>query len=204
MKLHSLPTMPPNTSPFDFLQLVNSWPLQAKAYKACADKLVEVAAATPTLYSSGNYLLPVAFLYRHYLELMLKGLLWSGVQLEKIEVSRKILKEHYLGKIWTKSSALLADVLDTEDHASIDAAGILVREYDEIDESSAEFRYPRRKDGTLSLSSLPSSGTLVNQLKHLNLSGMKSNIEDVHKIFDRANEILDAIADGMFTPSAPT
>lgn len=176
--------------------------MHATFYKSAADKLVEVASADAAVAARGDFLFPAAFLYRHYLELMLKNLVGGGRAARKLTVNDRVLEEHNLHKLWNKAKELLDTFCSAEDEPAVRFAESVVLGYHTVDESSCNFRYPVQKDGKPPLEALPPSGRLADQLRGLNLSGLQSDIEKTHQLFDNASDWLNALFDGLIDDDA--
>jgi len=134
---------------------------------------------------------PILFLYRHYIELMLKQILNNcAVLLEKqIKFKHHNLKEYWeLVKDNTPKCA--GEPLPKE---YIDAVDNIISQLDEVDRASDAFRYPSRKDGTPTLPGIK----LIN-IKQLSeemdkISGMLEGIElTLDSIIDYRNESLSS------------
>lgn len=189
--------MPVGTTPLDFVLLVNSWQLQAISYKTAADKLVEDVMAAASPVNRGDFLFPVGFLYRHYLELMLKNLVRGGASLGKISKPKDALEDHNLHKLWNNAKTLLDDICDPADQKVIKSTKRLVLQYHAVDSSSCAFRYPERNNGGQFLDSLPTSGNLVRQLRNLDLAGLRNDIHESHEFLDRICDLLNASFDDL-------
>lgn len=74
-------------------------------FKLAADMVV---AAVPTEGRYANDLFfPIAYLYRHHLELMLKELIRLGLRLGSLNGCEDILGEHSLHRLWNKAKQLI-------------------------------------------------------------------------------------------------
>lgn len=114
----------------------------ALSFKRSADIVVsqvEVGSVSP---GAVNY--PVVFLYRHYLELMLKGLIRVGRTLSHERAG--FPKTHQLGKLWAEFRPLIEDLYPAGDKSDTDTVEQCVLEMDAIDGAGAS-RYGEDKDG---------------------------------------------------------
>jgi hypothetical protein len=196
------PALPTMASDLDFLLMANSWQTHADTYKLAADELVKTATADPASVIRGDFILPIAFLYRHYLELMLKSLLHGGMSLGKVSPPNDVLEGHNLHKLWNETDKLLALMCTSADDAQIKAAQRLILEYHSVDKTSCAFRYPHKTDGTRFLRALPTSGRLPGQLRSLNVSGPRDDIASVHDFLDLIANTLNAEFDGYLEDNA--
>lgn len=126
------------------------WHEYALAYKIAADRLVDNLRRGPI--SELYQVFPIIFLYRHYLELKIKEILralldWDGRRDEQIK------QTHSLHQLWHQARLLLEqfdqrvmgeiDETGREEGAEmVKAIGLRVKEFDEIDPDSQNFRYP--------------------------------------------------------------
>jgi len=135
---------------------------------------------------------PILFLYRHYIELMLKKILSNCAVVSEKDIK---FKHHNLKKYWELAKENIKmcseDPLPKEFIISIDS---IVDQLNDVDSASDAFRYPSRKDGTPTLSGI----TYVN-IKQLSeeidkISGMLEGIElTLESIIDYRNEHLSSL-----------
>jgi hypothetical protein len=120
------------------------WDLYATAYKDAADALIDRVVETRQRMDSFVY--PVAFLYRHYLELRLKELIINArlvLTLEPLPSQKRDV--HWLRKLWTECRSLLLMVWPAGPKQVLDAAEACILEFDQLDANSECFRYPEHK-----------------------------------------------------------
>ena len=133
-----------------------NWYPYVAGYKDAADKVIN--ATKDEYFDSLVY--PIMFLYRHYLEIMLKQLLWEFRSFHLIienyhgnmeygtgysEKDDPILK-HDLIKIWKELRKLIEKAWsDEEDLSFLANVELRVREFHAIDQGSFAFRYPVNK-----------------------------------------------------------
>lgn len=162
----------------------NGWSDMACSYKEAADHLVDwlVDGPRPAPMSGSHLTYPIMSLYRHYLELSLKGLL---IDLQKWDGLAKILSgendeqpkrefNHQLLAPWKLIRTLLykidADELAIEGvrketDEKYDAIENRIKEFNDIDEQSTSFRYPvERRSGEPTLG-IPLSNDELLQVK---------------------------------------
>ena len=143
-------------------RLPDEWDAIACANKEAADRLVDGLGRGPLgeLYLS----YPIMSLYRHYLEMRLKGI-W--IQLQEWERLIKIWSgeydeqpgrqyNHQLMEVWRAVRALLlkidanavgeGEALE-ESNALYDVIESRIREFNDIDRRATSFRYPVQKNG---------------------------------------------------------
>ena len=143
-------------------RLPDEWDAIASANKEAADRLVDDLGRGPLgeLYQS----YPIMSLYRHYVEMRLKGIriqlrewerlmkIWSGDADEQSELEYN----HQLMEVWRRVRALLdridSDAINTDElleerDTLYDAIEARIKEFDDIDQRATSFRYPVEKNG---------------------------------------------------------
>lgn len=122
------------------------WDLYATAYKDAADALID--RVIETRQGMDSFVYPVAFLYRHYLELRLKELIInSRFVLTLGPLPSQERDVHWLRKLWTECRNLLQMVWPDGSKEVLDAAEACILEFDLLDANSECFRYPEHKRG---------------------------------------------------------
>jgi len=127
------------------------------AYKAAADSLVESSPSFDSLFSC-VCIYPIAFLYRQFLELYLKDILWKYYpNFEKVKTitCRKLSGSHDLYLLWKKlreyiesNCKIFQEKIDEFTLSDVlDAIEDLIAEMRVFDgQKSEKFRYPYSKD----------------------------------------------------------
>lgn len=112
----------------------------ALGYKNAADRVVASVEGRDLAADLAVY--PVCFLYRHYIELMLKGLVRLGNQL-RLTSADYPRDTHDLRKLWEECKAGLGDAskLANGNPADIEAVEKCILEFAELDPTSQGFRY---------------------------------------------------------------
>ena len=168
----------------------DGWSAMASANKEAADHLVDWLFDEPRHGPMSGSLLtyPIMSLYRHYLELSLKGLL---IDLQKWDCLATILSgenyeqskgkfDHQLLAPWKMIRTLLykidADELAIEGvreetDEKFDAIENRIKEFNDIDERATSFRYPVEKDGE------PTSGVPLSKDELLQVKGATDALE---------------------------
>jgi hypothetical protein len=192
--------------------LVNAFVLPAAGsyaygYKEAADKVVE--SAKHDIQNPDPLFFPVAFLYRHYLELTLKELVCLGRSINAIEpsfdsrsrrcpqcdhkwsVKEDVLFQHNLDKLWKQVRKLIKDESANDGREvteAIDAIEKIVQEFHILDGSGQETRYARNKKGEWSLTA-PGG----HQLRHqrVSLENLRLTMEKVERFLEASYCMLD-------------
>ncbi len=134
-------------------------------YKIAADNLVN---------NMDSYLdwqvYPIVFLYRHYVEIYLKGEIEAGNLLLGTEYNKR---NHNLNALWTEVKRIAKEIWDKEfpekDFEFIDH---VIREFEKYDVNAESFRYAKTKKGT------NPNPTLFN----INVSDLRDHIEKFHEV----------------------
>lgn len=151
--------------------------LYALAYKEAADRLVSCALRRRVVYPDWA-VLPVIFLYRHYLELMLKEIICSGRRCSLKEAG--ISKEHDLSKLWNGARTVLEELWPEQGRRELRVVENCVRKFHQHDKTSQESRYPVDRDGRATLRSLT-----------------RVDIHNLKKVMAGVASFLDGCADGI-------
>ncbi len=134
------------------------------AYKEAADMIVSCIEEGKISKKPDMYFFPVAFLYRHSIELELKWLLQSGIQLRIYTTKdvEKIMGEHELYPLWGKVRSMLEGFEKNEVYSVVESQ---IREFDNLDKSGQAFRYSEDKKGKSTTEKLPPTIDLLNLKK---------------------------------------
>jgi len=149
------------------------WHTYAFGYKNAADVVVERLVKLHRV--SEVAVLAVLFLYRHYVELSLKGMLLDAGELLRQDEQAPI--GHPLTPLWMKLRDRLNKIERQNDPEWLDRAETLIREFDSLDYSSYTFRYPVDKKGA---PNSPPSRTV--------------DIDHFRKVMDELEMVLGGIA----------
>lgn len=151
------------------------WAKYTCGYKDAADILVDYFCNNQ--YS--KYLVfPILFLYRHYIELQLKMIIKDGYQL--LDIKKDFRKCHIIEELWRDCRTIIEKTWPNGASDPLDATEACIFELSLIDPASIEFRYPIRKNGTLT----------IPDLMYVNL---KNFFEVMKKIDNLLSSICDAI-----------
>ena len=119
-------------------------------YRRAAAALYETAAAR---HESPDYILwPMAFMWRHYLELALKDTILRGRALE--EEQQDFPKHHRLLELW-KIARPHIERCGSPDSPELPNVEAVIAEFERIDPGAMGFRYPHAKGGERSLPNAP-------------------------------------------------
>lgn len=148
----------------------------AEGYKKAADIVTDhVTTTSEGDRSVRDYVVfPVAFLYRHYIELRLKEILLVGGRL--YDLKERLPKHHRIDELWKHARSIVKETSASEDLDVMDAC---ISEFAKMDQNSQSFRYPVDRDGNQSIK----PDQLVISLPHL------------RDVMERLGSFLDTAAD---------
>ena len=122
------------------------WWLYADGYRKAASALVEQCE---TFYDRNALIYPIAFLYRQYIELTLKGFILDGN--EVVVKAHSLPKSHNLNDLWSLCKKIVHERDLPVQKAEVAAIEKGIHEFSEFDPTSEAFRYPVNKRGAPSL-----------------------------------------------------
>jgi hypothetical protein len=155
----------------------------AIGYKEAADALVKTVLERKGWADLKVY--PIAFLYRHYLELRLKELLVSGGRVVYDESKLKHI--HDLKQLWSPVKTILESVWPDSNEDEMNVLGECIDEFCSVDASSTSFRYPVTKNGDPTLPTL----------ERVDLANLRDVMEGIASFLDASSDALGDILDNM-------
>ncbi len=124
--------------------MAGRWSIYADGYRRAADALVDRVEGEPP---DDIFLLPIVFLYRHFVELTLKDLFLRLVSLCHIGIDPKRVTTHKLIPLWEFVKAHLNCIREEmHDKEIVPALDKLIRELSDLDPDSMHFRYAVDKE----------------------------------------------------------
>ena len=165
MKIKHNKTFGPSDTDFDMNACVgagpNTWGTIASGFQLSANKLVEFARTSESDIDAVIY--PIAFLFRHAIELLIKK------ATQTMGTSRVIEKGHNLLDRWDKIAPQAKERFE-EDPSYIDFKGLreIIKDFDNVDKGSFEFRYPFTTNGDRTLDGITNVNinTLADRANH--------------------------------------
>jgi hypothetical protein len=170
-----LPSIQPRFSEF---------PQHAAAFKTAAEIMIDACESNSRVSHPDHLFFPIAFLYRHCLELKLKDLIHVGISMRFFNCKDMdwVRAEHGLAQLWTPVKALLIDGWPNEDPTSLRATEAVIAELHRADPNGQNFRYdsdpkghPRRYEN------LPD---------FINLSNLRSTMDNVYAYLECCESCL--------------
>lgn len=160
------------------------WSTYATGYKKAADIVVDQVKNGIGYQDFLVY--PVMFLYRHYLELAIKNLIFMGWSLLNIAPDDD-LGGHDIKRYWSKCDALLHQISPGDSIQALRDVGRLIDQFSKHDPISMAFRYPV---------SLPNKTTKERQRTLQGLSVV--NLRNVQEVIANISVLLDG-AEGQIS-----
>lgn len=160
------------------------FPQHAAAFKTAADMVIESHEQGPRRLYRDDLLFPVAYLYRHAIELKLKQIVRYGIAMHcytKADVKRT-LGEHNLAKLWTKAKLAIKHRWPQGNPDPIKAVEAVINEMHQADKDGQTWRYETGNDGRLN--------------RHEGLPEFVS-LQSLRKTMDNFFAFLDACVDGI-------
>jgi hypothetical protein len=140
--------------------------LLAMAFKEAGDKIVRELARGEDSKHPDMLFMPIAYLYRHSLELKMKEIVRLSIELELLKTDEKLhdaLGDHSLYPLWNLVRSAVEAYWPDEPKNDLNAAERIVQELHNIDKSGQNLRYSKDLSGRSTLEKLPDSV----QLTHL-------------------------------------
>ena len=147
----------------------------ATAYRASAELLIEHRKSLSGL-DQNFQILPIVFLYRQHVELLLKAIIKNGDDLQRTEQIKSNL-HHDLNALWREAERVMDENLHNAHPKARGAAGGLISELAQADPGSFAFRYPVGKKEQISLEgwervSLDNFASVMEKLSNFLLSAL--------------------------------
>ncbi len=120
-------------------------------------------------------IIPIVFLYRQYLELLLKDLIDTARRVEG--EGEGYPKHHNLGKLWDEAKRLIKNHYKDDVPKELDYVQPCIDEFNDHDPESFSFRYPTDKKGAPTL----------REISHINL-------RNLYETMGRLGDFLDCIS----------
>jgi hypothetical protein len=164
------------------------WAVYAIGYKEAADIVVN---RVKDGHGYQDFLVyPVMFLYRQYLELMIKCLIRNTWKLLDEDESDN-LSSHDIKRYWGICRALLERISPGDSVEALDHIGRLIDEFSQHDPGSFAFRYPVSKPDNKSKKRTPT----LQQLRVINLRNVQAVIANVAGLLEGAEGLIDQALD---------
>lgn len=170
------------------------WKIYATGYKSAADILVDrflqcqrgddfIIYPIPARAAGDFLIYPIAFLYRHSLELQLKGLIIAGQDL--LDQKPDLQHVHRLDLLWAACRKILESVWPENSSSDLDAVEGCIRDVCQTDPTSISFRYPLTKEGKPTLDGMG----------RVSIANLRDVMQRVSALFEGASIGISAYLD---------
>lgn len=142
----------------------------AWGYKEAADCLAENAVG---MNKQDIFIYPIAFLYRHYLELRLKIIIKKGSQL--LDRDNSVRTHHRIMDLWREAKAIIQKIWKgSAKDPQLKLTNSVIERLWEIDPDSQAFRYPADKANQKHLSTI----------KYINISELAKTMGEISSFLE--------------------
>lgn len=152
-----------------------------EGYKRSADILIYDAIQSKNIAVIDTVIYPVCFLYRQYLELVMKNILIYYTEEDAVTGIKS--GQHNLMKLWGLIEPYMKIEASNGELMDISNAKSYIEQFDKMDRSSFTFRYPINKD---------LRGILPGE-KRINLVNLKEGMEELYNFFSGVEGKLDSV-----------
>jgi hypothetical protein len=159
-----------------------------EGYRLAADTLVEHVKETGRCQDF--LVFPIVYLYRHYLELLLKQIIADGREL--LDNKTGFPTHHRLTDLWTEAKGLTRRTWRTHDPPEMREVDHVISEFARLDPEGESFRYAVKKDGQ---STLP-------PIQHINLRQLSDSLRVVSQFLDGVSTGISVYLDNQREMSA--
>lgn len=124
---------------FRLREIFPYYPYRAEAFKHGADVLLDAHLAGDNKWLRNEVFFPIAYLYRHAMELYLKDIIRSGVGLGIVTTGEVPTRSHNLSHLWSlEKRAIVTIWSDGEEVTTVEQ---VVKEFFAVDPKGEIFRY---------------------------------------------------------------
>ncbi len=118
----------------------------SKMFKDCADSSLNSFQGNER-YELDDVIIPILFLYRHSIELILKSIILTSClerNMKKDDIIRKIKNKHFLDYLWDEAKPFIENYINESgnDIEPLNYMEEIVKTFQELDNKSFVFRYP--------------------------------------------------------------
>lgn len=163
--------------------LAGDWLMYPDGYKMAADMVVDTLSGYPW---EDRLILPIIFMYRHYVELRIKHIILELDRLSGTRIDTERFRKHNLQSLWHYVLAHLDCIRSKANKEIMSATERLINELNTLDPDSMHFRYATDKE-RLNAMPLPHS---------LSMTGFKDGMEKVKSGLDYVAAGIDLETEG--------
>jgi|WetSurMetagenome_2_1015567.scaffolds.fasta_scaffold00264_6 hypothetical protein len=151
----------------------------ADAFKKAADKIISELERGENYEHADPMFIPIAYLYRHSLELKIKSVIRKGIDLKIVSLERdkitELLESHSLHKIWNTFKTIVMTHWPEGNMDELNATENVIIDFHNVDKSGQHLRYSKDKKGNKTSTTLPDSVELTN---------LKDTFDGVYNLLD--------------------
>lgn len=151
----------------------------AHVFKKAADKIIAELERGEDVEQADPMFIPIAFLYRHCLELKMKMVIRKGLALDIINMTdddiNELLGSHNLHKIWNTFKSIVTTYWPDGNTDELKATEKIILDFHKIDKTGQHLRYSKDKNGNKTSTSLPES---------VELTSLRDTFEGVYNLLD--------------------
>ncbi len=117
-------------------------------YLRCADMAIWAQKNDPSLPHPDGLFMPIAYLYRHSIELALKSIIRTMYNAQRLfELPEGVLEKHGIILLWNIVRPVLIETWPNEDRTPVNNTQALLESLQRIDKSGQNLRYSHQKNG---------------------------------------------------------
>jgi len=161
----------------------------AEQFMRAANAVVEDRKSGRDHGDADGLFMPIAYLFRHAIELKLKSLIRSAGSAELIEISAKIeekLEGHALHPLWIVARHAIESRWPDETKLVVNNTEALIQDFHRIDRSGQQLRYTRDLDGASTMKGLPEA---------VDLEQVREAVQGVFNLLDGCESEFRMIAE---------
>lgn len=152
----------------------------ARGYKQAADLIVtKVIEGDPraSTFTVSYLVFPLVFLYRQYIELRLKEIIFLGSRLNRD--SHGFPKHHRIQELWKHARPYIERVCG-DSKETLDATEACIKEFSDLDHDGMAFRYPADREGKPHLP----------EWSVINIRHLAETMQRLGNLLDDASEVI--------------
>ena len=170
-----------NNACLNYMRGGNTWTGYSMGYKNGADILCNHVDLTQR--SQDTLIFPIIFLYRHYLELIIKEILSDCAKILEEDIK---FKHHNLSSYWEMVKSNCSRAVEDEIPSDMkDQIENVIRQLICVDKGSDAFRYPFRTDGTPTLQGIT----------HINIKQFSEQVSKASDALEAISSMLSVIVE---------
>lgn len=144
----------------------------SRHYLRCADMAIWAQENDPSQPHPDGLFMPIAYLYRHSIELALKSIIRTMLNAGRLsDLPESTLNQHKVIPLWSVVRPVLIETWPNEDRSPVKNTQALLEDLQKIDKSGQNLRYAQQKNGNKTSDKFP---------KIVRLELLKQAMHEVH------------------------